>query len=282
MIGFSAMPEYGFNVITSTSNSNIKLIKALQMKKYRDEYGLFLAEGMKLVDEALASGYMLKYLLLAKANADLIEKYRVQAESKGLQLLITADHVFDSISDTKTPQGVMAVIHKRQYDLDPALSMPEGFLVLLDGISDPGNLGTIIRTVDAAGGTGVVLLNGCTDPYGPKAVRSTMGSIFRVPVYESDDAADLVIRLRKASYHIAASHLAGSDVFRWKGGGPKTALVIGNESRGVSRQLIELADSLIKIPMAGGAESLNASVAAGILIYEIYRKGIKMDMLSLE
>lgn len=276
------MPEYGFDVITSTSNSNIKFIKALQMKKYRDEYGLFTAEGIKLVDEALASGHKLKYLLLAKANADLTEKYRGQAERKGIQLLITADHVFDSISDTKTPQGVMAVIHKKHYDLDTVLGGPEGFLVLLDGISDPGNLGTIIRTVDAAGGTGVVLLNGCTDPYGPKAVRSTMGSIFRVPVYESDDAADLVIRLRKASYHIAASHLAGSDVFRWKGGGPKTALVIGNESRGVSRQLIELADSLIKIPMAGGAESLNASVAAGILIYEIYRKGIKMDMLSLE
>lgn len=263
-------------VISSPSNNSIKHIKGLLLKKYRDKYHLFIAEGDKLVREAISSDLTVDMIVFSQVNGGTQNEIYNLAEQKGIRCIITTDTIFKSLSDTQSPQGVMAIVNEKTYKLDKITDHTNSFLVLLDGITDPGNLGTIIRTVDAAGGAGVILLNGCVDPYNPKVVRSTMGSIFRLPIFQGYDTVELTNKLSQSGYHIVTSHLQGTNIFQWSGDFAKTALVIGSESHGVSQEIINASDSLVKIPMTGGAESLNASVAAGILIYEILRKGIKM------
>ncbi len=258
--------------ITSPHNPSIKRAKMLHHKKYRDIYRQYLVEGVKMVKEALEQGENIWALVVARGFDWQGFKEQLDVDIDSLKVLIVEDKLFSSISDTKTPQGIMAVVNKRECSLEQLLHKPAFFIVVLDQIRDPGNLGTIIRTVDAAGGDGVVLLKGCADPYSPKVVRSTMGSIFRVPIYEVEDHIDFFNRLVQADTHVLVSHLHGSNLFEWPGGYDKIAVVIGNESEGVRQEICRFASSLVKIPMLGGAESLNASVAAGILIYEVLRK----------
>ncbi|MDN5276893.1 MAG: methyltransferase, TrmH family [Clostridiales bacterium] len=262
------MEEY----ITSPHNPSIKRVKMLHHKKYRDIYGQYLVEGVKMVKEAVEQGESIWALVVARGFDWSGFKEQLDVGVDSLRVLIVEDRLFSSISDTQTPQGLMAVVNKKEYRLEQLLCRPSFFIAVLDQIRDPGNLGTIIRTLDAAGGDGVVLLKGCTDPYSPKVVRSTMGSIFRVPLYEVDDHIDFFNRLLEAKAHVLVSHLHGSNLFEWPGGYDKIAVVIGNESEGVRQEICGFASSLVKIPMPGGAESLNASVAAGILIYEVLRK----------
>ena len=262
------MEEY----IASLQNPSIKHIRMLHKKKYRDTYGQYLIEGPKMVKEALQQGERIWALVVAQSFDWGEFKAQLGFCAENLKILMVKDSLFTHISDTQTPQGIMAVVHKKDYHLEDVLNSPAFFIVVLDQIRDPGNLGTIIRTVDAAGGDGVVLLKGCADPYSPKVVRSTMGSIFRVPLYEVDDHIDFFKRLVQADTHVLVSHLHGSNLFEWPGGYDKIAVVIGNESEGVRQEICRFASSLVKIPMLGGAESLNASVAAGILIYEVLRK----------
>ena len=262
------MEEY----IISPHNPSLKRIRMLHHKKYRDVYGQYLIEGVKMVREAVEQGESIWALVVARGFDWANFKEQLDADMDGLRVLIVEDELFAGICDTQTPQGIMAVINKKEYCLDELLCRPSFFIVVLDQIRDPGNLGTIIRTLDAAGGQGVVLLKGCADPYSPKVVRSTMGSIFRVPIYQVDEYIDFFNMLVQAKVHILVSHLHGSNLFEWPGGYDKTAVVIGNESEGVRRDICGFASSLVEIPMPGGAESLNASVAAGILIYEVLRK----------
>ena len=284
-------------VISSLSNNTMKHVKGLLLRKYREENHQFIVEGRKMVSEALSSGHTVDMLVFSETGAgrkagedglrtddagteepaSIPDPLLSVAMKKEIPCRITTDRIFKTISDTQTPQGVLAVVKEKEYNLEKVIGQTTGFLVLLDGVRDPGNLGAIVRTVDAAGGDGVILIHDCVDPYNPKAVRSTMGSVFRIPVFPCRDTAELIDKLIRFGYHIVTSHLNGSNIFKWQGGHARTALVIGSESHGVSQQMIDSADSLVKIPMAGGAESLNASVAAGILIYEIFRKGRKMD-----
>jgi len=258
--------------ITSPHNPSIKRIKMLHHKKYRDVYRQYLVEGVKMVKEAVEQGESIWALVAARGFDLLGFKEQLDVDMDGLKVLRVEDKLFSSINDTQTPQGIMAVVNKKEYSLEGLFSKPSFFIAVLDQIRDPGNLGTIIRTLDAAGGDGAVLLKGCTDPYSPKVVRSTMGSIFRVPIYEVDDHIAFFKALIQAKVHILVSHLHGSNLFEWPGGYDKIALVIGNESEGVRQEICRFASSLVKIPMPGSAESLNASVAAGILIYEVLRK----------
>lgn len=258
--------------ITSSHNPSVKRVKMLHHKKYRDSYGQYLVEGVKMVKEALKQGESIWGLVVAAGFHWQEFKEQLDVDIDGMRVLVVEDRLFESISDTQTPQGIMAVVNKKEYHLEQLLSTPSFFIAVLDQVRDPGNLGTIIRTVDAAGGQGVVLLKGCADPYSPKVVRSTMGSIFRVPVYEVEDHIDFFNKLVRANVHVLVSHLHGSNLFEWSGGYDRVAVVIGNESEGVRQEICGFASSLVKIPMPGGAESLNASVAAGILIYEVLRK----------
>ena len=258
-------------------HSILKHIKRLQTKKYRDEAGMYIAEGLKLVTEALEGSMEVLEVLIAESQLESYQPLYLLAKQRGLALKAVSDRGYAAVSDTKTPQGVLALLAIPKPSLEGLMGKQDCLLTVLDGVSDPGNVGTIVRTMDAAGGDGVILLPGCADPFGPKAVRATMGAILRMPVVIQEDAAALLGTLSEAGFHIAASHLAGEDLYAWPGGHRKTALIVGSEAHGIRRDVSAAAHSRLKIPMAGGAESLNAAVAAGIMIYEIFRKGRKMD-----
>jgi len=259
-------------LITSKQNQIVRHVRALHNKKYREEHRQFFVEGIKLIREAVQEGASLSFLLYSdefnfnefisksKEAFDHIKSYMLSAR------------IFNDISDCSTPQGILAVVNRKITLIEETLRKEKYFLVLLDEVRDPGNLGTIIRILDAAGADGLVLLGSCADPYSPKTVRATMGSVFRVPVYEIDNSHEFFCNLRILNTHIMVGHIYGENLFSWKGGFDKIALVIGNESNGVSLKIRDMASSTVTIPMHGNTESLNAAAAAALMIYEVYRK----------
>ncbi len=258
--------------ITSKENKLIKHIKSLQQKKYRDSCGQFFIEGIKMVDEALKQDCTQNIVICP----DLLEKtagggefLEIIKEFK-VELSAVPANIFKEISDTDTPQGILAVIGKQDVYPEGAewLTAENGLYVLLDGVQDPGNVGTIIRTADAAGADGVVLSKGCADIYSPKTLRSTMGSIFRVRLYEKADLCKTAEDIQNAGGRIIGTAPDVGLVYSEADYSGITGIIIGSESNGIRPELLELADCTVRIPMKGGAESLNASVAAGILIYE--------------
>lgn len=241
--------------ITSKENKFYKSIKKLKQKSERDKTGLFLAEGARIALDAVASGCA-ECLFIS-------ERYGVF--DTHLPVYRVSDQMFAQLCETDTPQGILAVCKIRRHSLS---RLSGDTIVLCDGVSDPGNLGTIIRTAECTGVGGIILLKGTADPYSPKVVRSTMGSVFRVPLYfaQPEDLAAL------QEYTLLATALDGSEDLYKTDFPEKTAVVIGNEAHGVSRQVLDLAEKHIRIPMEGGAESLNAAVAGAVVLYEIYRR----------
>lgn len=245
--------------ITSSGNEFIKYVRSLKNKKERTQNSAFLVEGEKCVSEL--AEYMpsaaQSIIVLQGKYPKLTEKLR----DSGANVYHVSESVLLSISDAKTPQGIAAIA-----TIPPPKEVYTGFIVLLDELQDPQNVGTIIRTADAAGCSCVVLSENCADCFSPKAVRASMGSIFHIPVIRTKPA-EYIKKLVSNSYEIACADIRGSTEFNlnWN----NTCLIIGNESRGVSEGIRGLSTKLIKIPMYGKAESLNAAVAAGILIYKI-------------
>ncbi|NLN41655.1 MAG: RNA methyltransferase [Clostridiales bacterium] len=263
-------------IITSHNNPTIKLVKSLHTKKYRDQYGLYFVEGWKMVKEAIEENCPI-HMLIYSRDFD-IQKLELDKIKGDIPFVCVDDNLFKQIGDVKTPQGIIGILIKEHNDIDYVLDTNSGFWVALDRVQDPGNMGTIIRTVDAAGGDGVVLLEGCVDPYNPKTIRSTMGSIFRIPIIKVDNSNDFFLKLKERQAHIITSDMNGENIFNWQGAKSSSikVLVIGNESKGIRQEIHRIASSTVSIPIIGGAESLNASVAAGIMIYEILRKEGKM------
>jgi len=185
---------------------------------------------------------------------------------------IVTDSVFNEVAETKTPQGVMATVRAQRYALDMMMNASDACLLVLEDIRDPGNLGTIIRTAEGAGITGIVLTNSSVDIYNPKVIRSTMGSIYRVPFYYAEDLKAVLSDMKLHGITIYAAHLNGKPYDTKGCFVEKCALLIGNEANGLSEETSAMADTLIKIPMAGKVESLNAAVAAAILMYEAARQ----------
>ena len=223
------------------------------------ENGAFLVEGEKCVNELFTHDPQgLQSLIIAD---DRYKAKAVQALALGKRVIDVKPHVLSAICDCKTPQGIAALA---QIPLQSEIG--QGFIVMLDDVQDPQNVGTIIRTADAGGCAGVVLSPSCADCYAPKAVRASMGSIFHLPVMTAH-LPDYANALIKRGYRIACADIGGDEQYAFDA--DKTGLVIGNESRGVSDDMLALAISRIRIPMYGKAESLNAAVAAGILIYKI-------------
>ncbi len=245
--------------ITSTQNEFVKSAKSLKTKKGRTEHGAFLVEGQKCVTELIT--HMPDILSSLIVCGTQYEKTVNRVKKMGRRVYSVEEHVMAAICDCKTPQGIAAVAIKPMH-----ADISEGFIVALDDVQDPQNVGTIIRTADAAGCAGVVLSPESADCYAPKAVRASMGSLFHLPVlYE--DLALYVSKLLTRGYRIACADIEGSEEFQFEPA--RTCLVIGNESRGVSDDMLALCTDRIRIPMYGQAESLNAAVAAGILIYKI-------------
>jgi TrmH family RNA methyltransferase len=203
-----------------------------------------------------------------------IDKIQNNEKDKG-GAAVVADHIFQEMCDTDNPQGVLAIVkflHDMGEDGVKAAVRDGAFVVVLDTLQDPGNMGTVIRTAHAAGADCIIMSQGCVDAYNPKTLRATMGSIFHVPVVLGGSALDIVRDLQDEGYKVFASHLNGTgSLYEFDFGG-KIAIVIGNEGRGISDEVAQAADQLVKIPMPGGAESLNASVATGLLLYEVVRK----------
>lgn len=254
-------------VITSTSNEQIKnLIQLKEKAKVRKATKTFTVEGIKMFteipNEDLVSVYVSE--TFEKENAAVLDDVKYQAVS---------DSVFKKISDTVTPQGVMAVVKQKSYTAEEIIenrNKSKSCIVVLDRLQDPGNLGTILRTGEAAGITGIIMSSDCADIYNPKVIRSTMGSIFRVPFAIVDDLPSTVEVLKDSGVVTYAAHLKG-ELYNTGTITNDCALLIGNEARGLSDEVSEKADKLIKIPMAGKVESLNAAIATAILMYEAAR-----------
>ena len=240
------------------------------MKKARDEQGLFVTEGRKLFLEAPRADIVC--VIATKEYAREHEK-ELAALPKGTDCILDLDEKrFVGIADTKTPQGILTVMKKPFFDMERALTEPSPLYLLLENLQDPGNAGTILRTAEAAGVTAVFLTEGSVDFTNPKTVRSTMGSVFRVPHFYVDDVDKLLARFAENEVTTCAAHLMGDRSYTDADYRAGTAFFIGNEGRGLTDELAGKADLLMKIPMSGQVESLNAAMAAGILMYEARRQ----------
>lgn len=260
------------NSITSGQNPVVKEIRALKNRKDREERGLFFIEGIRIVEEALSARVPIKYAVLSETfAAGSGRNTDARLEAAGAKTYTVPDGLFEALGETKTPQGLLAVLESREQRLGDA-QLSGGLFVLLENIRDPGNMGTIIRTADAAGFSGVVVTGGCVDVYNPKVLRSTMGSVFHIPVFHHDDVADAISLFKLNGVRVAASHISGDRTIYETDLTLPTVLIIGSEAEGISREAEEASDLLVRIPMPGRAESLNASVAAGVMMYEALRQ----------
>lgn len=253
-------------MITSASNGQIKEIEKLQKKaKHRQETGVFVVEGRKMVLEA---GERLKKAYLSETY---YETYGV-SELGSCEYEIVTDSIFKGISETITPQGILGLVEMPEYTLEELLNGERKQLLLLENLRDPGNLGTIIRTAEGAGITGVILSRETVDIFNPKVIRSTMGSIYRVPFLYTDDFLGTLEELKEQGIILYAAHLKGTKDYDKEEYGEKTGVLIGNEANGLTDAAADYADRLVKIPMEGQVESLNAAIAATVFMYEIYRQ----------
>ena len=258
-------------VITSKDNENIRKIRKLKEKKYRDLENSYIIEGLKLVKEAISEKIDIQQIVICEENNSEIDKETLYEIAK-YNLIYVTRKVFETLTDVKNPQGIMAVVKKNKSNLD--IDYSEEIILALDNLQDPGNLGTILRTLDSANLKQLIISKNSVDCYNPKVVRSTMGAIFRVNIIEVDNLKQELINAKKNNFKIMVTSLdAKNNIYNTDFS--KKIIVIGNEANGVSKEIQDLADEKVKIPMLGKTESLNASVAASIMIYEFVRRKIK-------
>ena len=308
-------------MITSTGNKTIReLVRLKKSAKERAKAGVFLVEGPKTFREIprslLSAVYASESFLNTKEGA----AAKQLALSYGIGTEAVSDPVFQYLSDTKSPQGILAVVRQMKYEVEDLMgaspdsaaqkadaahadsamaghaaaladNMSAGhtaafagstmaghaapLIAVLENVQDPGNLGTILRSCEAAGASGILLSRGCADLYSPKVTRSTMGSIFRVPFAYAEHLSDAVTYLKKQGVRVLAAHLQGSvDLYEVSFTGP-TAILIGNESRGLTDEMAALSSQAVRIPMSGSVESLNAAVAASVILFEAKRQRLR-------
>ena len=277
-------------IISSKDNKRIKYIRSLLEKGgIRKKNHSFVVEGIKLVDEALEYGNVLDIIVSESLYEEIVSgdltrnglltdngKHIIKQVKQGTSLTVVSAALFKSVSETITPQGILAEVEMPKHRL-----LEENFLeiayektgkiklLILEDTADPGNLGTIMRTAEAAGVTGVIMGKGTVDIFNPKVVRSTMGSIFRLPFAYVDDLKAVILRLKRDGISFYATHLMGKESYRDISYSDKAGILIGNEARGLSDEIANLADTYVIIPMQGKVESLNAAVAAALMMYEV-------------
>ena len=255
-------------MITSASNDRIKEVKKLMKSaSLRREKELYIVEGIRMVREIPADA--IRTLYVAESMAD---KFADVCKEKNASVEIVRDSVFQSMSDTNTPQGILAEVYQKQTTEEDLFGRDtDPFLLIIERLQDPGNLGTIIRTAEGAGVTGIILSSDSVDIYNPKVVRSTMGSVFRMPIFVAENLADTVEWVKKQGIPVYGAHLNG-DTFYEKDFSGKCAFLVGNEGNGLSDEISAKADELIRIPMCGQVESLNAAVSTAVIVYEVLRQ----------
>ena len=259
--------------LTGLQNPVVKAAAELKQKKYRTQNGLYLAEGLRTAEEAVAYKAV-ETLFYVATDDDRTMRLLEDAAMQNIKLVCVNENVMKKIADTETPQGIIAVCKMRQPKLETLLAGGK-MLLVLDRVGDPGNIGTMLRTADAAGIGGLVLLKGCADIYAPKTVRSSMGSLFHIPVLSGVSEQEFVSAAKKAGYDLLVTCLDGADNLYKADLSGRIAFVMGNEAGGVSENLLEKADKRVYIPMAGRAESLNVAMAAGIVMFEALRRKVK-------
>lgn len=253
--------------ITSLNNAVVKDVCNLKQKKYRERTGCFVVEGLRAVEEAVRYADVQKIFAVADNSNDRQSQLLADAEAKNIELYSVTDAVMKKLSDTEAPQGVLAVCAKPQGFIGA-----DGSVLVLDRVADPGNVGTLIRTAEAAGMAAVILLAGCADAYAPKTVRSTMGSLLRMPVLCDVPEAEFISLAQKNGYEIVVTCLDGAENLYEANLSARAAIVVGSEAYGASEGLKAAAAQKVYIPMQGKAESLNAAVAGGIVMFEAMRR----------
>ena len=257
-------------VISSKDNELIKHIKKLKDKKYRDESNEYIIEGVKLIEEAVKENAKIKKIIICEDTTRTYEiPTNIMLEIAKYECVYVTDKIFNSITQVTNPQGIMAIIEKNSDDAE--IDFTQDIIISLDDVQDPGNLGTILRTVDSIGLNQIIVSKETADAFNPKVVRSTMGAIFRVKIIEVDNLQDTIKQIKKHHFKLMVTSLQTRNSIydiEFK----KKIIVIGNEANGVSKEIQDMADEKAKIPMLGKTESLNASVAAGIVMYEYVRQ----------
>jgi len=271
--------------VTSPANPIIKQIRALSQKKNRDSAGLFLAEGLKLVTDALDADWRIDTLIYSKQMQDQphLQSVAASVRARGGNILIVTEKVLTAISRRDNPQTVIGIFHQRWHELEAMATLLQvgGDVVLaLDRVRDPGNLGTIIRTADAAGVRGVILIGETTDPFSLEATRATMGSIFQVPLTRVSEAS-FVDWAGRFNGRIAGTHLKGARDYRdlpWMDA--PCVVIMGNEQQGMTGTLAGACSDLVIIPMTGLADSLNLAIATGVMLFEVRRDALKLETMK--
>lgn len=260
-------------VITSKENETVKMLKKLKDKKHRDQENCYIIEGIKLVQEALREKAKIRLVVIcddcSTQEADFSSELKY--EIARLECVYVSEKIFSSISNVVNPQGILAVVEKNEQS---EIDFSDDLFLVLDDIQDPGNMGTILRTADSLNFKQIIISKGSSDVYNPKVVRSTMGAIFRIKIVESDDLVKLMKELKRHKIKVVTTSLQ-TDKSMYDISYDKTAIVIGNEANGVRKEIQELADERVKIPMLGKTESLNASVATAVVLYEAMRDRLR-------
>lgn len=256
--------------ITSKDNELIKHIRKLKDKKYRDESNEYLVEGVKLVEEAVKENAKIKQIIVCEDTTRTYEiPTHIMLEIARYECISVSNKIFNIITQVTNPQGIMAIIEKNAQNAK--IDYTQDIIVVLDDVQDPGNLGTILRTVDSIGLNQIIVSKGTADAFNSKVVRSTMGAIFRIKIIEVENLAQAIKEMRKHHFKLMVTSLQTKnsiyDIDFYK-----KIIVIGNEANGVSKEIQDMADEKAKIPMLGRTESLNASVAAGVVMYEYVRQ----------
>ncbi|MGN8888597.1 TrmH family RNA methyltransferase [uncultured Blautia sp.] len=255
-------------MITSVQNTQVKnIIKLNQKAKARREQKLFVAEGRKMFQEAPDSWIEKVYV-----SENLLEDEEVMEKVRRFSWEAVENSVFRQMCDTQTPQGILTVLRQPSYNIEDIFSDREPLIMVLEDLQDPGNAGTIIRTGEGAGVNAVFLTRTCVDITNPKVIRATMGSVYRIPFFYVEDVVSLKKKLEGKGIRFFAAHLQGKNSYDQESYRAGTAFLIGNEGKGLTEEAAGAADCLIRIPMCGQVESLNAAMAAGILMYEAARQ----------
>lgn len=259
--------------ITSVENQIYKTAVQLKQKKYRDEQKRYLIEGPNLICEALNHGGEIEMIISREDCYDEdLHCGGAGLAQAGAEVAVLSSGLFHKLSDTETPQGIMAIVKKRVYSEEEFFAPGHPNIIVLDRLQDPGNIGTILRTADAAGYMGAIILKGTADIYSPKIVRATAGSLFRLPVLMADTPGQVIRLLKQHKKNIICTTPNCSRFYYDTDLKENAAIIIGNEGNGVCDEFLKDSDTLIKIPMEGTIESLNAAVSAGILMYESVRQ----------
>lgn len=262
-------------VIASNQNGLIKLAASLKQKKYRDETGVFSVEGIRLVEEAIQADWEITACLVTKKALEQsrVQKIMTQLQERHCRLAELSETLYAKITDTDQAQGIMAIVKKKEYLFKNWVTGDrQPLIAVLDNVQDPGNVGALIRTADAAGCTAVIMTPGSADLFSPKTVRATMGSLFHLPVLSKVSTAELVTHLNQFQIQLIATALTSAKPYYEVDLTGPTAIVFGNEGNGVSDALLHQAASRLFIPLYGKAESLNVAAAAAVIFYEIARQ----------